>query len=281
MATLGLSSEARWLVEEAAGSSWPAVLDEAVAVRAAASFESGLARRAAGEPLQYVIGHWSFRNLDVLVDRRVLIPRPETEITVEVALSELDRIRAASAALTTGASAAATVVDLGTGSGVIALAMATERQGLSVWATDASSDALDVTRANLAGVAGSAATRVRIVHGRWWEALPEELAGSVDLVVSNPPYVSAEEMTRLDAGVADWEPASALRAGCTGLEDVAEIVGDARRWLAPGGGLVVEIAPHQAAPVVALATDAGLLGAQVRPDLVGRPRVLVARSPGP
>ena len=273
VAALGSSTEARWLVEEAAGSAWPVALDEAVTDRAGAWFEACVTRRADGEPLQYVLGHWSFRSLDVLVDRRVLIPRPETEITVEVALRELDRIRGASGL-------DSTVVDLGTGSGVIALSLACERPGVSVWATDASADALDVARANVAGMGGSAATRVRIVEGRWWAALPDTVAGAVDLVVSNPPYVSSAEMTGLDPVVADWEPAGALCAGTTGLEDVAEIVGDAPRWLRPGGAVVVEIAPHQADRVVGLAHDAGLVGAEVRPDLAGRPRVLVARAGG-
>jgi release factor glutamine methyltransferase len=261
------------LVEEAAAAPWPAALDEVAGLRAGAWFDACLSRRASGEPLQYVLGHWSFRSLDVLVDRRVLIPRPETEITVEVALRELDRIRAASGP-------GCTVVDLGTGSGVIALSLARERPDVSVWATDASAEALDVARANVAGTGGSAATRVRIVEGRWWEALPDGFAGTVDLVVSNPPYVSSAEMTQLDAVVADWEPAGALCAGTTGLEDVAEIVGDAPRWLRPGGAAVVEIAPHQADRVVGLAEDAGMVGAEVHPDLAGRPRVLVARAPG-
>ncbi|MDQ2727504.1 MAG: peptide chain release factor N(5)-glutamine methyltransferase [Actinomycetota bacterium] len=270
---LGSAAEARWLVEEAAGSAWPLALDEAVTARSGAWFDSRLARRVAGEPLQYVLGHWSFRSVDVLVDRRVLIPRPETEITVEVALKELDRIRAASGPVST-------VVDLGTGSGVIALSVARECREVRVWATDASPEALDVARANVARLGGSAATRIRIAEGRWWAALPEGFAGTVDLVVSNPPYVSRAEMTQLDPVVADWEPADALCAGPTGLEDIAEIVGGAPRWLRPGGVVVVEIAPHQAEQVVGLAVAAGLMAAEVRPDLSGRLRVLVARAPG-
>lgn len=269
-ATLGSPIEARWLVEESATSAWPAALDEVVTDRAGAFFEAMVVRRAGGEPLQYVIGHWAFRYLDVMVDRRVLIPRPETEVTVEVALAELDRRRSGAGT--------ATVVDLGTGSGVIALSLASERGGVTVWATDASTDALDVARANVAGIGGSAATRIRLSQGRWWEALPGELAGGIDLIVSNPPYVSAAEIGQLDAVVADWEPVVALRAGPTGLEDVAEIVGGARRWLRPGGSVVVEIASRQAAQVVTLAQAAGFVDVGVRPDLAGRPRVLVARS---
>jgi release factor glutamine methyltransferase len=244
-----------------------------VTARAGAWFDALVARRVGGEPLQYVLGHWSFRNLDVLVDRRVLIPRPETEITVEVALTELDRIRA-------GSGSAPTVVDLGTGSGVIALSLARERPGVRVWATDASAEALDVARANVAGMGGPAATRIRVVEGPWWAPLPAALAGTVDLAVSNPPYVSSAEMTALDRVVTDWEPARALCAGATGLEDVAQILGEAPRWLRPGGAAVVELAPHQAERGVVLAQDAGLVGAEVRPDLTGRPRVLVARAAG-
>src|SRR5689334_12274015 len=138
-------------------------------------------RRAAGEPLQYVLGSWGFRSLDVHVDRRVLIPRPETEVVVERALEVIDAV------------GARTVVDLGTGSGVIALSIAMERAAVTVWATDASPDALDVTRANLAGV-GRPGTRVRVAQGEWFDALPRELAGGVDVVVSNPPYVAESDV---------------------------------------------------------------------------------------
>lgn len=263
---LGSGREARWLVEEAAVAPWPAALDEAVTERAATFFADRVARREAGEPLQYVLGHWAFRRLDVLVDRRVLIPRPETEVTVDVALSALGP-----------APAEVTIADLGTGSGVIALALATERPGATVWATDVSPAALDVARANLAGVAGRAATRVRMVQGHWWDALPAELAGGLDLVVSNPPYVTTAEMVGLDPVIVGWEPPTALEAGPHGLEDVAVIAGGAPRWLRPGGSLVVEIAPHQATRATALAIAAGLMDAVVHPDLAGRPRVLLAR----
>ena len=119
-----------------------------------------------------MIGSWPFRTLDLMVDRRVLIPRPETEQVVEVALAELDRMTPTRAA--TGA-ATRTAVDLGTGSGAIALALAAERPGVEVWATDVSPPALDVAAANLAGLGGRAAARVRLVQGAWWSALPEHL----------------------------------------------------------------------------------------------------------
>jgi release factor glutamine methyltransferase len=246
---------------------WPFGLAERVTPRARDYFESMVARRAQGEPLQYVVGRWGFRNLELFVDRRVLIPRPETEQVVQVALTELDRL----------ADPDPVVVDLGTGSGAIALSMATEARKGAVWATDDSPDAIAVARANLAGLGGRAAARVRLAEGSWWSALPEELRGTVVLAVSNPPYVSSAEMASLPAVVADWEPRDALDAGPTGLEDLAQIVGEAPDYLRRPGTLVVELAPHQATAVDELARAAGFSAVDIRPDLAGRDRVLVAR----
>jgi release factor glutamine methyltransferase len=221
-----------------------------------------LARREQGEPLQYVVGRWGFRRLDLFVDRRVLIPRPETEVVVEEALAEARRL------------GATTAVDLGTGSGAIALSLAVEEVTLRVWATEASPDAVDVARANTAGL-GRPGGRVTIVEGSWFEPLPGELRGALDLVVSNPPYIAAGE--ELPAEVADWEPAGALVAGPTGLEAIEQIAAEAPEWLTRPGTLVLEIAPHQADAAVGLAGSAGFTDVEVRPDLAGRDRVLVAR----
>lgn len=263
-------AEARWMVECASGyerGEYLAGLDAEATQRTLAAFDRMLERRLGGEPLQYVLGSWSFRSLDLMVDRRVLIPRPETEFLVDVALDVLDA--------TTARHGTAVVVDLGTGSGAIALALAAERRDVEVWATDVSVDALDVTRANLAGI-GRAATRVRLAEGAWFAALPAELRGRVALVVSNPPYISVGET--LPAGVAEWEPSGALLSGPTGLEDLTQIIAAAPAWLAPGGALVVEHAPHQEADVLALAREAGLVDAAVLADLAGRPRALRAFS---
>ncbi len=222
-------------------------------------------RRRRGEPLQYVLGVWSFRRLELVVDRRVLIPRPETEMVVEVALDELRRLGVERPV----------AVDLGTGSGAIALSVALEVPGARVWGTDRSEDALAVARANLSGMGARAATRVRLAAGDWFDALPVDLRGGLDMVVANPPYVGQGEP--LPAEVADWEPEGALVAGPTGLEAVAEILVQAPAWLRRPGVAVIEIAPHQADRAVALATDAGFRTADVRPDLAGRPRALVAR----
>jgi release factor glutamine methyltransferase len=223
-----------------------------------------VARRLAGEPLQYVLGRWGFRTLDLLVDRRVLIPRPETEVVVEVVLEELDRIAGARDA---------TVVDLGTGSGAIALSIAVERTNARVVATDAVGAALDVARANLAGI-GRAGVRVTFAAGSWYDALPETHRGTIDVVVSNPPYVAAGDV--LPPSVAEWEPVDALVSGPTGLDAIAAVVAGAPDWLARPGALVVEIGETQGGDASALARDAGFDAVAVRPDLAGRPRVLVA-----
>jgi release factor glutamine methyltransferase len=299
--------EARWIVEEAATGSWPGLLDEPVSVRAHGYFDQMVDRRAAGEPLQYVLGRWPFRQLDLLVDRRVLIPRPETEQVVEVALAELsllaDAVGAAeaSAGSTAGPAAvgptavvvgpaeavvrpaaaagptAPVVVDLGTGSGAIALSLAAEGRPAAVWATDASADAIAIARANLVGLGGSRAAKVRLAAGSWWDALPPELRGRISLVVSNPPYVSTAEMAALPSVVADWEPPLALHGGPDGLDAIETIVSGAPDWLARPGTLVVELAPHQAAAAEALAHGAGFDETRVEKDLAGRDRALVAR----
>ncbi|MEA2843311.1 MAG: release factor glutamine methyltransferase [Actinomycetota bacterium] len=274
-----LPGDEAWFVgEEASG--WDRAelvrrFDEPAPERLAAYAESMVDRRVAGEPLQYVLGRWGFRGLDLMVDRRVLIPRPETETVVDVALDELRRTFAAAGDRAAGPPF---VVDLGTGSGAIALAVATEVADALVWATDVSDDALAVARANLAGSGSAVGPRVRLATGRWFEALPDALRGRVDLIVSNPPYVAEGEA--LPPEVAEWEPRPALVAGSTGLEAIGEVVGGARGWLARPGALVVEVAPHQAEAAAAMARETGLVDVEVRDDLAGRPRVLVARTVG-
>ena len=267
---LGDRNEARRLVERASGydgAEQVLALDERATTRTEPFFLDMVERRANGEPLQYVLGRWAFRRLDLFVDRRVLIPRPETEMVVQVALAELHAMIKPSRP---------TVVDLGTGSGAIALSIALEAPTSRVWATDASKDAVDVARANLAGLGTLAATRVRMEVGSWFDPLPVILKGHVQLVVSNPPYVADDE--HLPPEVEDWEPRDALRAGPTGLEDIAVVVKEAPGWLSDPGVLVVEIAPHQAADARKLGLDAGFSQVETRLDLTGRERILVART---
>lgn len=249
---------------------------------AVAHLDDMLERRAGGEPLQYVLGRWDFLGLDLLVDPRVLVPRPETEVVAQTAIAETVRLGARhgphDAWLAADTSYA--VADLGTGSGAIALALARELPDAAVWATDASDDALAVARANVAGV-GSAATRVRVVRGSWYEALPVELRGRLRLVVSNPPYVAEHEVPDLPRDVAEWEPRTALVSGPTGYEALEALIVEAPVWLDPAGAaLVLELAPHQAERALELAAAAGFVEVRVERDLVGRARVLVARVAG-
>jgi len=272
-------AEARWIAEAVAGcdaTGWLGLADDLPSARVVARLEALVERRLAGEPLQYVLGSWSFRGLDLMVDPRVLIPRPETEVLVEVALAEAERVgvRRGPRRRRVDATPSAFVVDLGTGSGAIALSLEAELPGVEVWATDVSDEALAVARAN---VAGCAATGVRLATGSWFDALPTELRGRLVLVVSNPPYVSDSERADLPVEVAGYEPPGALFAGPTGLEALHVLVDGAPDWLAPRGALVCELAPHQASPVRALALDRGYARVDVRSDLRGCPRVLVAR----
>ena len=264
--------EARWICEEASGiegPEWVLGQDAPATVRGVARLDAMVGRRGAGEPIQHVLGHWPFRTLDLLVDARALIPRPETEQVVEVALAELDRVL-----LGRPAGHRPVAVDLGTGTGAIALSIAVERPGVEVWATDRSPEALALARANLAAL-GMAGTRVRVVQGDWFAALDEDLRGRIDLVVANPPYVAADEP--LDPSVRDWEPADALVPGPTGLEAYEAILAEVASWLAPGGVVVLEIGATQADAVAALAVAAGLGSVGTTTDLAGLDRAVVAR----
>ncbi len=254
-------NEARWIVERAAGDPYRVVADRPVTVRSHHHWRLMVERREAGEPLQYVLERWPFRELELFVDRRVLIPRPETEVVVGAALDEHRRV-------------GGPVVDLGTGSGAIALSITVERPGTEVWAVERSADALAVARANATGL-GRRASTVRLLEGSWYEPLPAELRGAVGVIVSNPPYVA--DTDELPAVVADWEPVGALRAGAEGLDDIRVIVAGALDWLAPGGALVVEHGDSQGDAVRRLAADAGFSEARTGTDLAGRDRYLVAR----
>ena len=258
------------------GLEWLEVLEQHATERHLASFDSMVVRRSAGEPLQYVIGRWGFRHLDLFVDKRVLIPRPETEVVAGAALEEVARLAETSAG-------AITVVDLGTGSGAVGLSMAHEHERTEVWLTDVSEDALSVARANLVGL-GRSGARVRISQGDWFDALPRELGGRVGVIVSNPPYVGVED--EVDAQVA-WEPTQALFAAETDLgresgvpatQHIEHLIDRSPSWLTDSGALVVEMAPRQVEIMVA---RAGQRFAEVGTvvDLSLRLRAIVARFP--
>ena len=264
---VGDAMHARWICETATSSTsdeFRSLLDRPATERAVHHLDAMVARSRAGEPIQYVLGSWGFRRLDLAVDRRVLIPRPETELLVELAL-----VACASVGPTR------VVADLGTGSGAVGLALADELplDGTTVWMTDESTDALHVARANLAGI-GRAATNVRVAHGSWFDAIPDDVR--LDVVVSNPPYV-AEDSVELDRSVRDWEPVSALLAGPDGLDDIRLIVEHAPRRLQPGGRLLLEHGYDQGAAVRRLLGAAGFVDVDTHRDLAGHDRVTQAR----
>jgi release factor glutamine methyltransferase len=258
--------DARRLVEQAAGYDGAELvlhLDETPTQRSMAYFDSMLARRRTGEPLQYVLGRWAFRELDLLVDSRVLIPRPETEEVCGAAIAEARRI------------GAQRVADLGTGSGAIALSLAVELPGVEVWASDVSADAVDVARANLAGI-GRDATRVRLLVGSWFEPFPEDVR--FDVIAANPPYV--QDGAQLPADVGGYEPHVALFGGPDGTVEPFKVIDAAPRWLNRPGALVMEHAAWMGDQMVERALAAGFDEAAFFHDLSGRERYTVARVHG-
>jgi release factor glutamine methyltransferase len=227
-------------------------LDDATCVRLLSLAQ----RRARGEPLAYVTGHKEFYSLDLAVDARVLVPRPDTETLVDWALEALSPTPAAS------------VIDLGTGSGAIALALKHTRGDLQVSAVDFSLDALDVAQSN----ARRLQLDVRFSQGSWLD----HVQGRFDLIVSNPPYIAAND-PHLPALV--HEPLQALASGSDGLDDIRTIICQAAAHLEPGGWLLLEHGYNQAAAVRALLADAGLHNTQSRRDLAGIERCSGAHSP--
>ena len=216
-----------------------------------------LARRAAREPLQYVLGEWGFRRLLLLVDRRALIPRPETETLVERALGLLTGIEAPR------------VLDVGTGTGAVALAIADEHPGARVTSIDVSEVALELAAENVARTG----LPVELVRHDLFDGLP---GGPWDLVVSNPPYVDADQLAGLQPEVRDWEPHAALVAEGA-LEAVAR---GAAPVLKPEGALVLEIGDGQAATTVAQLGALGFVSVIVTVDLAGRDRVVEGTAGG-
>lgn len=230
-----------------------------------------LARREGGEPVQYITGRAAFRNLDLAVRAGVLVPRPETEGLVDAVLDVLARERTRWPE--------PRVLDLGTGSGAIALALASEWPAARLTATDASETALEVARANAAAL--GLAPRVRLAQGEWFDAVDAD--ERFEVIVSNPPYIAEHEAASLPREVRAWEPAQALYSGPSGLEALRAIIEDAPRHLVARGVLALELAEMRADEVAAWFDGAhDWSDPRVLEDLAGRPRVLlVRREAGP
>lgn len=230
---------------------------DAIAPEALAQFQALCQRRAAGEPVAYLLGHKAFYGLELAVDARVLDPRPDTEALVDWALQVLQHC------------SAPRIVDLGTGSGAIALALQSQRQDAQVLAVDASSAALQVARTN----AQRLRLPVQFAQGDWLAGL----AGPFDAIVSNPPYIAAHDP---HLAALTHEPLSALASGADGLDDIRRIIAAAPALLAPGGWLLLEHGWDQADAVQALLRESGLQQVQGRCDLAGTVRCSGAQSPG-
>jgi release factor glutamine methyltransferase len=252
--------DAELLMAHASGATRAEVLAgrDAPSPQAAARFEQCVARRAAREPFAYIVGHREFYALDLIVDRNVLIPRPETETLVEAALAFIED------------APDARVLDLGTGSGCLAVAIAANAPRARIVATDVSAAALEVARANATRL--NLITRVDFVCGDLFEAVNR---ARFDLVVSNPPYV--EDGAALAPEISDFEPPLALYAGPDGLAFYRRIGASIHDHLEPGGMLMVEVGAGQAEAVAALCREAGAINVELKRDLAGAARVVQAR----
>jgi release factor glutamine methyltransferase len=232
-----------------------------------------LQRRERREPLAYVLGVREFWSLPMAVSAGVLVPRPETETLVEAALAAWGEMKA------TSREAGPTIVELCTGSGAVAIALATELPAARVLATDVSWRALRVARAN--ATRHGVAERIEFLRGDLWRAVNGKApAGSVDLVAANPPYIRSPELATLMPEV-QWEPRLALDGGADGLRVLRQIVASSPDRIRPGGFLLLEVGTDQAEAVGALLAASGRFEpARLRLDLAGRPRVVVARRRG-
>ena len=252
--------EARRLASAVTGRSAAELASQPPSSDEQARIDALVARREAGEPLQYLEGTTQFGPVELAVDPRALIPRPETERLWEEAVASLGE-----------AGPGTVIVDLGTGSGALALALKHAFPPARVFGVDISEDALALAKEN----AASTGLDVTFLHGDLFEPLPAALRGRVDLVVSNPPYVASGDLEGLPVDVRDHEPHRALVAGPTGLEVLERIADEGYWWVGIGGWVVCEIGETQAdaAERLFFAFDR-----EVRPDLTGRDRILVARK---
>lgn len=229
---------------------------------AMADWQSLKSRRLSGEPIAYLIGKRGFHNIELYVAPGVLIPRPETELLVEIGLLEIMRI-----------GGLATVLDLGTGSGAIALAIAQDAVQTKVTAIDQSPEALDIAKINAKRL--NMVSRVRFIQGNWYE--PLEAGASFDIILSNPPYIAAQD-AHLDQGDLRFEPRSALTDQGNGLSCIETIISGAMKYLNPNGLIAIEHGFDQSDAVVTLLKIAGFRDVQARLDLAGHYRVASGRK---
>jgi len=231
-------------------------------------YEDLLKRRLNREPLAYITGQQEFWSLDFIVSSDVLVPRPETELLVEIALKELANL---------ADTKLPRILELGTGSGAISVAIATESPQAQIVATEISPAALAIARWNACRHGVSKA--IRFLQGDLFTALDQEHENDFDLVVSNPPYIPRGEISNLQAEVSRWEPRAALDGGVDGLDFYRRIAQEAPDYLRQGAAVAVEIGAAMSSSVLALFRDtAAYLDTQVHQDYSGRDRVIIART---
>jgi len=227
-----------------------------------------ISRRATGEPLHYITGVREFWSMEFLVDPRVLIPRPETELLVECALKTARDIDRQEEIL---------ILELGTGSGAVAVSIAKEIPDCRIWATDISTDALGVAKEN--AVRHGVENRIVLISGDLFGALVGRSSPLFDIILSNPPYVAEEEWDSLPREVKEHEPRPALDGGEKGMKFLAPIVRGAHEFLRPGGRLFLEMSPHQTEEIVSLLESSGIYDDIGRiMDYSGRYRLVTARK---
>lgn len=257
----GAATDARRLMAHALGvvpERLTLALGDEITEAQLAAFQAACQAREARQPVAQIIGRRRFWGHEFKVTRATLDPRPETELLVEVALE----------------APFARVVDLGTGTGCILLSLLKAQPLATGLGTDISEPALDVARENAAALGLGA--QVRFARSDWFAAVE----GQFDLIVSNPPYIAADEIATLAPEVRNWEPMGALTPGGDGLDPYRTLAAEAPAHLTPGGRIAVEIGPTQGPAVAALFAKAGLVAVEIRPDLDDRDRVVSARKPG-
>ena len=231
-------------------------------IQALEEWQTLITKRLQGEPIAYLIGKKGFHNIELFVAPGVLIPRPETELLVEIGLREIERLHGL-----------AKVLDLGTGSGAIALAIASEAAQALVTATDQSKEALEIAKVNAKQL--QLAHRVQFFQGNWYEALESD--SFFDIILSNPPYIAAQD-THLSQGDLRFEPISALTDHASGLTCLKAIIEGAKAHLNPNGLIAVEHGFDQSEAVITLMKTAGLSEVQTHLDLAGHRRATSGRN---
>lgn len=257
---------AEWLLSAATGLSRVelyALYDRPLTPDERERYRTLVGKRAEGMPLQYVTGEMPFRHLVMHVEPGVFIPRPETEVLVDVVLEHISDITAP------------LVADLCTGSGCVAVSVAHEHPGATVWATDVDERAVEAARRN--ALHAKVADRVQVVHGDLFDPLPAHLRGRFDVVVSNPPYIPSADLPDLPPEVLGFEPGEALDGGSDGLDVFRRIAQESQGWLAPRGLVALELDSRRVAEAAAvLGTSYSCV--MVRKDLTGRERIVYGQK---